>query len=494
MQLWNLLQTSRRDFGPRAAVRTRRGDVSFAAMFQAAEVLSREIEAVGLPSGLPLALAFPNGPAFLTAVLALFRLESPAALVSPRYSASELVTVAEGGGVAAFLTLRSDATRIQEMLGTCRTVSLAAQTWGEDLVFVIPAGFETASVPVLAEGAAVLKLTSGSTGTLKGIALGPEQVEAEARNVIETLGLGVDDRILASIPLFHSYDFDLGVLATLFSGACLVLQDFFVPRRICDDLAHEEVTVFLGVPTMYRRMLEEPSGPSVPAPRLRYLLSCTAPLEAETIHAFHARFGLPLCQHYGSSETGAVTNHDPAAVLRHPDSIGRPIRNVQVRIVDEHGTEVALGAEGEVVVTSAAVARGYFLGAPVDGGPFREGSFWTGDLAVRDGDGFIQLRGRKDHVINVGGLKVSPEEVRRTLESHPSVREAAVIGVQDAAGEAAVSAMVTLKQPATEKELIVFCYRALADYKVPRRIHIRDALPRGPAGKVRLRPEDVPLA
>ncbi len=155
---------------------------------------------------------------------------------------------------------------------------------------------------------------------------------------------------------------------------------------------------------------------------------------------------------------------------------------------------MALGEEGEIIVTSAAVARGYVLGAPVDHCPFCDGSFWTGDLAVCDRDGFIRLRGRKDHVINVGGLKVSPEEVCRILESHPSVREAAVIGVQDASGEVAVSAMVALKQPVTEKALIAFCYQALADYKVPRRIHIRDALPRGPAGKVRLRPEDVPLS
>jgi long-chain acyl-CoA synthetase len=345
----------------------------------------------------------------------------------------------------------------------------------------------------LTEEAAVLKFTSGSTGEPKGIALGPDQVRAEADNIVSTLGLSPEDRILADVPLVHSYGFDLGVLALLFSGARLVLQDFFVPNRIAGDLEREGISVYLGVPPQYRRWIEGAPPADRPVASVRYLLSCTAPLDSETILAFHDRFAMVLCQHYGSSETGAAANHIPSEVLARPGSVGTPVKNVRIRVLDEAGHEVAPGEVGEIEVHSAAVARGYILGAPTERTPFREGAFLIGDLAVRDADGFIHLRGRVDQLINIGGFKVSPEEVRRVLEGHPAVREAGVIGVPDPTGETAVSAMVALKSQTTEKELTAWCYGRLADYKVPRRIHLRDELPRGPGGKVRIRPEDAPL-
>ena len=489
--LWRQLEALGRDLGTRTAVRAQR-DLSFLDLHETASTLARDLEGAGLRPGQVVGITLPNGPAFVAAVGALFQMPATAALVSPRYSESELSTIAREAGVSAFLTGSAYAGRVATMLGGWKEHSLHRDVCGQTLVLVV-AKTRTEPVPPECQDAALLKFTSGSTGALKGIALGPEQVLAEARNITETLGLGPDDRILADVPLFHSYGFDLGVLPLLFSGARLVLQDFFVPRRIADDLSREEATVFLGVPHMYRRWLEAAPPGAVSLPRLRYLLSCTAPLDAATIQSFHARFHRPICQHYGSSETGGVTNHVPDQVLERPDSIGVPLKNVQIRIVDSRGDDVALGQEGEIMVVSPAAARGYVFGAPADRQVFRAGGFLTGDLAVQDADGFLTLHGRKDHVINVGGLKVSPEEVRRVLESHPSVREAGVIGTKDKAGEEFVAAMVALRSPTSEKELIAFCYGELADYKVPRRIHLRDALPRGPAGKVRLRPEDLPL-
>ena len=489
---WQHLEALGRDLGARTAVRTQ-VDLSFLDLYETASTLAQDLERAGIRPGQVVGVTLPNGPAFVAAVLALFQMPTTAALVSPRYSESELGTIAREAGVAAFLTGSAYAGRVATMLGGWKEHPLHGDVFGQGLVLVVSKTRSGQPAPPECQNAAVLKLTSGSTGALKGIALGPEQVLAEARNITDTLGLGPDDRILADVPLFHSYGFDLGVLPLLFSGARLVLQDFFVPRRIADDLGREEATVFLGVPNMYRRWLEAAPPGAVSLPRLRYLLSCTAPLDAATILSFHARFQLPICQHYGSSETGGVTNHVPDQVLERPDSIGLPLRNVQIRLVDSRGHEVTPGQEGEIMVVSPAAASGYVFGAPAERQVFRAGGFLTGDLAVQEAAGFLTLRGRKDHVINVGGLKVSPEEVRRVLESHPSVREAGVIGTKDRAGEEAVAAMVALRSPASEKELIAFCYRELADYKVPRRIHIGDVLPRGPTGKVRLRAEDLPL-
>ena len=153
--------------------------------------------------------------------------------------------------------------------------------------------------------------------------------------------------------------------------------------------------------------------------------------------------------------------------------------------------KVGRGAEGEVVVESAAVASGYVLGAPPGPSPFRAGSFRTGDVGRLDEDGFLTVQGRRDALINVGGLKVSPAEVAATLERHPAVSEAAVIGLPDGQGDELPYAVVALSAEADERELLAFCRASLAEYKVPRRIEIREELPRTAAGKVRLTREDL---
>jgi long-chain acyl-CoA synthetase len=189
----------------------------------------------------------------------------------------------------------------------------------------------------------------------------------------------------------------------------------------------------------------------------------------------------------------SITNHDPAEVLRRPSSVGREMPGVQVSVRGPDGSLLRAGEEGEVVVSSAAVAPGYVLGAPDGLSPFREGAFWTGDVGRLDEVGFLTVLGRRDSMINVGGLKVSPAELVAVLERHTAVREAAVIGVPDGGGEQVPYAVVSLRSPIDEMALLAFCRSSLAEYKVPRRIEIREELPRSASGKVRIRTDDFSL-
>ena len=133
------------------------------------------------------------------------------------------------------------------------------------------------------------------------------------------------------------------------------------------------------------------------------------------------------------------------------------------------------------------------MGRPSGYSKFKEDTYWTGDVGIVDEEGFLYLRGRKDDVINVGGLKVSPYEVTQVLEKFPAVSEAAVVGVKDASGEEVVYAVVTLNSPTTEQAILAFCQSRLSDYKAPRRIEIRDEMPRGPSGKIKLSSKDIHL-
>ena len=347
----------------------------------------------------------------------------------------------------------------------------------------------TEEVGATSEDEALLKFSSGSTAEPKGIALTADNVLAEAENVTTTLDLGRGDRILSGVPLFHSYGFDLGVLPTLYSGATLLLEDSFVPRRTMRRLAYR-VAAFLGVPAQYRAFLATRIDKTPDLSAVRWLLSCTAPLAPEVVTEFLGRFGAPICQHYGSSETGAVTTHLPSEVGSRPDSVGRPMSGVEVSVI-EGGQAVTPGSEGEVVVESKAVAQRYALGAPSGPSPLMDGAFRTGDIGRMDSDGFLTLVGRRDAMINVGGLKVSPAEVSATLERHLAVSEAAVLGLPDGRDEEVVYAVVALSEPVGEEELLQFCREALAEHKVPRRIEIRDELPRTATGKVRLGVDDL---
>jgi long-chain acyl-CoA synthetase len=478
-----------------SAVSTSEGALSFAEIFSFADQLAEQLAKAGICEGDTIGLAMPNSLSFVPSFLALLNRSTTIALVSPKYRESELQAIVEGVRPRCFLTTASLARLMANGIRAEKNVVVSLPSLGEELVLLYMPSSSTLASPrtTIQNAAALIKFTSGSTGTPKGIALTIDNVLAEAENVVNTLGITPDDCILAPVPIFHSYGFDLGVLSMLYSGARLSIREAFIPRRLLADLASPDVSIFLGVPSMYH-IFTETLLPTIPdLSHVRFMLSCTAPLSPDLIDAFFEKFHMPICQHYGSSETGAATNHAPASVLERKDSVGQAMQNVTVRIINDEGQPLPAGEVGEVMVTSRVVAPGYIMGDSAGQARFSANTYKTGDLGFMDSDGFLFLRGRKDDMINVGGLKVSPFEVAQVLQSHSCVREAAVAGVKDAMGEEVVYAVVTLKTPASEQDLLSFCRARLSEYKVPRRIDIVEEMPRGPSGKIKIDIRDVQL-
>lgn len=446
-----------------------------------AMAVARQLEQGGISEGSVVALAIPNGLEFLPALLAIALRSCVVALTSPKLGVQGFTDILKHIAPVALLSTLDFAT-----VGRPGSAIDSRQV-GEHSVsrqIQIRRLSEGRPATTLPPDTAAIKFSSGSTGIAKGICLTASNLETETETVVHGLGVTGATRLIAPVPLFHSYGFDLGVLASLATGAPLYVSDGFVPRRALEQLVATAPAVFLGVPVMYRLLLE---GHPQRLPSHR-LISCTAPLDAATIHHFAQAFGVPVCQHYGASEAGAVTLHDLDDVLDHPDAVGRPMRNVIVRITDPDGHDLAPGEPGEVVVSSGAVAAGYVMGAPPRS-PFSAGTYAMGDVGVLDQSGFLTIQGRLDDLINVGGFKVAPAEVCRALDAHPAIRESAVTGHRDGRGEMTVYAMVAAHTPVTEAELIRHCQERLAEYKIPRRIDVLRELPRGPTGKVRLGPE-----
>jgi long-chain acyl-CoA synthetase len=331
--LWAAFHARTKGLGDRTAVSTSSEELTFDALWSEAERLASLFAEAGVVEGSVAALAARNSPRFLTALLALWRLDACVALLSPQYGPGELSAVVTGTGTAGILTEPELAPGIAAAVPVSRSSAVG--------------GFEVLTRANVTKGparpGALLKFSSGSTAEPKGIALNPENVIAEVENVTRTLGLGEGDRIHAGVPLFHSYGFDLGVLPTLYTGSTLTLEDVFVPRRTLAALTDPRIAVFLGVPAQYRAFLATRVDAPPDLSGVRWLLSCTAPLAPEVVTSFSERFGVPICQHYGSSETGAVTTHVPSEVERRPQSVGRAMAGVQVTVADPDGFRAAAG-------------------------------------------------------------------------------------------------------------------------------------------------------
>lgn len=491
-QIWNSFGHSSKEYPASVAVRTPQAALTFAELSSAAIQLSEWLRDRTSSRAL-VAHSLPNSISFAPSFLGLCRNNAIIPMLSPKYRESEVTAIIASLPIEHILTSPSQAAVLAKVidLGRCSVVTYDGAYEPLALVSIDRTKFPPVDIDQkLLNQAAIIKLTSGSTGVPKGVVLTPENVLASSRIVCDTLGLNPGGHIVCPVPLFHSYGFDLGLLPMLTAGATMISNDLFVPRMLLRELADPLTKVFLGVPSMYQALVDA-AGIVPDLSHIKYLLSCTAPLNPSLIQAFREKFGLNICQHYGSSETGGATIHDPSQVAAHEHAVGRAMSGVTIELMNESGQLVPAGDEGEVVISSDAVSPGYIIGAPADRHVLTGGKYYTSDLGHITPDGFLTLRGRIDQLINIGGHKVSPLEVQQVLEQHPSVREVAVLGIRDAHGGETLIAAVSLKTLESESVLLEHCRRLLAEYKVPRRITIMADLPRGGTGKVQLRYEDL---
>jgi acyl-CoA synthetase (AMP-forming)/AMP-acid ligase II len=457
--------------------------ISFEEMLSRSKVSAESLSKKSRPNDIAL-VALKNRLELASIIPALWNLGFSVALASPKYSLSETSAILDGLSPDMIIT---DA--VESYRGSSRKYEFTKYTSDSDISVGYPTQTGVEHNP-RAEWYPVIKLTSGSTGVPKAVALSESSLLAEAETIRTTLQITERDTILAPVPLVHSYGFDLGFLMMLLVGAKLSAREGFIPRAVAREMDTAEI--FLGVPTMYQAFLDTRFTQPPQFTKPRFLISCTAPLSSAVIRSFHERFGAVICQHYGSSEAGATTFHSSHDVLASPNSVGKAMNGVRIRVADSDDGDLDVLTEGEIVVVSDAVARGYLMGAPTDGSPLDSGEYRTGDMGYRDADGHIFVTGRKDQLINVGGLKVSPQEVVAVLEACPEVQEAAVKGVADPTGMVIVCAFVVCNQTITESAVIDTCRTQLADYKVPRRVVFLERLPRTANGKVILSALDLP--
>ena len=424
--------------------------------------------------------------------------------INPRYRAEEARHILEDSGAVAVLTRRTDdcAGVLDEILEMSRPPELRHVVDLAEVFSPLPfkanlsssSSHDVGSDPPAGDDAALLIYTSGTTGKSKGVVLSHRALEENTRAVMDLWRFSAADRLVLALPLFHVHGLCLGVAGALLTGFALLLEERFDAARVVEAFAKDGATAFMGVPTMYVRLLEHlDSHPEAAAAlrKARLFTAGSAPLPASDFLAFHERTGHRILERYGMSET-LFTLSNPYEGERRPGTVGLPVPGCSVRLVDDEGREPPEGELGEIQVKGHGVMTGYW-GRPADtAAVFRNGWFLTGDVARRDAGGYVTIVGRKSvDVIKSGGYKISAREIEDVLRRHPAVKDAAVVGLPDRVWGQRIAAAIVLTEPtqadAAERvcgEITAFAAAHLADYKKPRDVRAVPDLPRNALGKV----------
>ena len=462
------LQLARNDAGAPAlrgadgAVIATRGELARAALVVRDAALRRAPRA-------PAALWLPNGAPFVAAFAGLALAGRPIGLVDASATREEAESCLAATGSRMLLT-------------TAERASGWPVAWhGEGIVLALPD--PGAEVP-LPEAAAVLKLTSGSSGVPRAIAVSARQLAADTVQIFRTMTVGGADRTLAAIPLSHSYGIGSCLIPLLLAGTPLVFPASTLPAALADALARARVAHFPAVPAMVRALATLGGLPGFPD--LRVVLSAGAPLAPADAAAFHAATGRKVHVFYGSSECGGITYDRSDAPFHGEGAVGTAMARVAVEVVDAGDRPLPAGSEGRVLVHSRAAALA-ILPAPDDARTLLPGRFLTGDLGRLDDAGRLTLTGRVAAELNVAGKKVHPDEVRRVVLDLPGVRSAVVLGIPDPhRGE--IVAVLVEAEPGSRvdvRAVLETCRARLAPHKVPRRVVVVDRLPLSERGKLR---------
>jgi len=471
--------------------------LTFADLDARADRAAAGLQGLGLAPGDRLAVMAGNTVETVVALLGAFRAGLTAVPVNPGATTPELTHVLADSGARAAVAAAGTLPRLLPAAGPALEVVVAVPggegqgTGPRVLPWDDALGADRAPVPVPPPAdpvaPALLPYTSGTTGRPRGAVLPAAALLANQEQMRATrLDLGPGDTVLCVLPLFHIYALNVALLHPLACGAAVLLVDRAPAGATLAAAARHGATVLVGVPTQYAAWSRTADAD---LPTARFGLSGAAGLPPSVLEAFTARFGVPLWEGYGLTETAPLLTTTAMGDAPVPGSVGRPVPGVALRLVDDLGREVRAGDPGEVVVRGPNLFAGYW-GDPAGTAQVLDADGWfrTGDIGYLDGED-LHLVDRAIDLVVVNGFNVYPREVEEALLRHPDVVDAAVVGVPDATTGEAAHAFVVLRPGAAfdEPGLRAHAARRLARYKCPAAISVVDSLPHLPSGKVKRR-------
>jgi acyl-CoA synthetase (AMP-forming)/AMP-acid ligase II len=503
-----LVRRSAERFGEALAVVDGEVGLSFAALLRASREAARALIGLGVEAGDRVAIWAPNCWEWIVAALATTSLGAALAPVNTRYKAGEAVYVLERSRARVLFTVTgfldvdyvamlraSGATlpHLRDVVVLRGEAPAGTRSWGAFLAagrFVSDEQAEARAAAVRPDDLGDVMFTSGTTGHPKGVLCGQGQTLRAFRSWAEHVGLRAGDRYLVVLPLFHSFGYKAGLLASLIAGATVLPHPVFDVNAVLSRVERDRITVLPGPPALYQSILAHPERSRFDLSSLRLAVTGAAAIPVDLIRRMRddLRFETVLTG-YGLTEgTGVATlcrPGDDAETIA--TTSGRAIPGVEVAILDDAGQPLPPGQPGEVVLRGYTVMKGYDAdpdetAAAIDA----RGWLHTGDVGILDERGYLRITDRKKDMFIVGGFNAYPAEIENVLAAHEAIARVAVVGAPDERlGEVGV-AFVILRPGASlaQDALIAWARERMANYKVPRRVVFVDDLPSNATGKV----------
>ncbi len=494
-----ILESAAREHPARDALVFEGERISYAELDRRAGRVAANLMAAGIAAGDHVALACLNRPEFVIAYYGILKTGATVVTVSALLKAREIAYQLTDSDAVALIAYGGEAGGLgAEVRKAVAATPACAHVWyieGRDDEPGFDALLTGQGAVVSADrdsnDTAVILYTSGTTGSPKGAELTHLNI---MMNVIaiarERPPAAERPASLVALPLFHVFAQTCLMHTGLYQGATLVLMQRFAAREAIDLIVREGITGFSGVPTMFRAMLDDPSlteaDVAAVGKAVRAASSGGSSLAPELQKRFAERFGVPMIDGYGCTETSPVACFLHEGTAYRPGSCGQAAFGVQLRVVDMDGRALVAGEVGELCVKGHGVMKGYYKRPEDTARVLRDGWYHTGDLARIDEDGYVFIVGRLKELIIRGGFNVYPAEVEAVLMTHPAVGMAAVVGVPHETHGEEILAVVSPRHGMTidPDALRAWAKEEMAAYKYPRLIEVREHLPLGPTGKV----------
>ncbi len=498
MHIADTLDRAVRLWPDREAVASPCARLTYREFGQRVGALARALIEAGMVPGGRVALLLPNSSVFLEAYHAIARAGGVAVPINTRLAGREVALILEDSGADLLLAHPDFEPVVAAALDAVAPAAPRVVWSGEDYeAFVAGAGSSPLPRSAGDDELAHLYYTSGTTGRPKGVMLTHRNVVTHALGTVAELQLTDADRWAHVAPLFHLADAWATFAVTMVGGRHVVVPRFEA-TEVLATFRSEGVTLTNLIPTMLNELVHHPDAAAAGYPALRLLLSGGAPIAPQLVRRIMETFGCPYVQTYGMTETSPyltlslLKDHlrqlPEEEQFRYLSRTGREFATVSLRVVDDEGREVAHDDQqvGEIWVRGDSVTPGYWNDPQATADAFEDGWLKTGDLAVIDAEGYVNIVDRRKDLIVTGGENVYSTEVEYALFEHPDVLEAAVIGVPDERWGEAVKAVVVLHpgKTASADQLIAHCRARLSGFKTPKSVDFLDALPRTGSGKL----------
>ncbi|NWG01725.1 MAG: acyl--CoA ligase [Syntrophaceae bacterium] len=445
---------------------------------------------MGLEKGDRVILFMPKSVKQVILHLGILKVGAISVMLNPGFKKEEMEYFLEDTDAKMVLVGKKEEALIRSIDEKRLTLSFDADSpFTEDKLFLESSAqvIEATSGP---HDPALLIYTSGTTGYPKGAILTHQNLIQDAKNIIQIWEITERDVLFHALPLFHIHGLCFALHTALIAGAKVVMCDEFSPGTVLDILSQQKgelaCTLFMGVPTMYLRMIETLGGERRDFSHLRFLASGSAPLLPKDFERIKELFGKEPVEREGMSETG-MNFSNPLRGRKKPGSIGLPLPEVEVRIVNpETLQDVTPGEVGEIWLRGPNVSPGYWRKSQETEASFVKGWFRTGDLGKKDEEGYYYITDRLKHIIISGGENISPQEIESVIHRHPKVSESCVVGIPDEKWGEKVVAAVVLRPGVTltAQEIQDHCKLHLLDWKCPKEVFFLQELPRNKMGKV----------